>query len=281
MAPRPRALVGTLAGRRPYAPSGCRPGTWPGSGRRPTPPSRPGCGPGPPSSGSAFALNGAEMVGMLAILLAGFLLVRSDAITLGAATAAAFYFTRLFSPLMIMLYLLDEAQSAGAALARLVGVADLPAPPAARRPRVRHGTPRSPRRGPVRLRRRPRGAARHRPRPGARASGSPWSARPVPARPRSAPWSPVSASPRQGEVRIGGVPLAELADLRRHVVLVTQEVHVFAGTVADNLRLARPEADDAELRAALDHRRGGPEPGRRGRSTAPTSSAPPTPSSSR
>ena len=45
-------------------------------------------------------LNGAEMVGVLSILVAGFFLVRSDAITLGAATAAAFYFTRLFSPLM-------------------------------------------------------------------------------------------------------------------------------------------------------------------------------------
>ena len=71
-------------------------------------------------------LNGAEMVGVLAILVTGFLLVRADAVTLGAATAAAFYFTRLFSPLMGMLYLLDEAQSAGAALARLVGV-DRPA----------------------------------------------------------------------------------------------------------------------------------------------------------
>ena len=46
-------------------------------------------------------LNGAEMVGVLSILLAGFLLVRSEAITLGAATAAALYFTRLFSPLMM------------------------------------------------------------------------------------------------------------------------------------------------------------------------------------
>ena len=36
------------------------------------------------------------------------------------------------------------------------------------------------------------------------------------------------------------------------MALVTQEVHVFAGTVADNLRLARPDATDAELRAALD-----------------------------
>jgi len=35
-------------------------------------------------------------------------------------------------------------------------------------------------------------------------------------------------------------------------VLVTQEVHVFAGTLAEDLRLAAPEATDAELRAALD-----------------------------
>ena len=81
-------------------------------------------------------LNGAEMVGVLSILVTGFFLVRSEAITLGAATAAAFYFTRLFSPLMTMLYLLDEAQSAGAALARLIGVTDLPGP-GPRRRRVR------------------------------------------------------------------------------------------------------------------------------------------------
>ena len=35
----------------------------------------------------------------------------------------------------------------------------------------------------------------------------------------------------------------DLAEIRRHVVLVTQEVHVFAGTVADNLRLGPPGGD--------------------------------------
>lgn len=57
--------------------------------------------------------------------------------------------------------------------------------------------------------------------------------------------------PTAGTVEIGGVGLDEIADLRRHVALVTQEVHVFAGTVADNLRLARPGATDDELTAAL------------------------------
>jgi ATP-binding cassette subfamily C protein len=36
------------------------------------------------------------------------------------------------------------------------------------------------------------------------------------------------------------------------VALVTQEVHVFAGPLADDLRLARPAATEADLRAALD-----------------------------
>ena len=36
------------------------------------------------------------------------------------------------------------------------------------------------------------------------------------------------------------------------MVLVTQEVHVFAGSVADNLRLARPDADDQLLQFALN-----------------------------
>jgi ATP-binding cassette, subfamily C, bacterial len=34
--------------------------------------------------------------------------------------------------------------------------------------------------------------------------------------------------------------------------LVTQEVHVFAGTLADDLRLARPDAEDDDLLTALD-----------------------------
>ncbi len=81
-------------------------------------------------------MNGAELVGVLAILVTGFWLVRADAVTVGAATAAALYFLRLFDPIGILLYLLDEAQSAGAALARLVGVADMPAPAAPAAPRI-------------------------------------------------------------------------------------------------------------------------------------------------
>jgi ABC-type multidrug transport system fused ATPase/permease subunit len=60
--------------------------------------------------------------------------------------------------------------------------------------------------------------------------------------------------PRTGRVEVGGVRLVDLPldDLRGHVALVTQEHHVFVGTLADNLRLARPGASVAELREALE-----------------------------
>ena len=60
--------------------------------------------------------------------------------------------------------------------------------------------------------------------------------------------------PRTGAVTVGGVPLVDLPldELRREVVLVTQEHHVFVGTIAQNLLLARPEATESDLRNALD-----------------------------
>ena len=61
-------------------------------------------------------------------------------------------------------------------------------------------------------------------------------------------------APRTGSVTVGGVGLTELPldDLRGHVALVTQEHHVFVGTLRENLALAKPDADDDEIRSALD-----------------------------
>jgi ABC-type multidrug transport system fused ATPase/permease subunit len=59
--------------------------------------------------------------------------------------------------------------------------------------------------------------------------------------------------PREGLVEVGGVRLVDLPldTLRREVALVTQEQHVFVGTIAENLRLARPESTDEQLVESL------------------------------
>ena len=58
---------------------------------------------------------------------------------------------------------------------------------------------------------------------------------------------------RSGTVALGGVPLAALAadDVRRRVGLVDDDPHLFATTLAENVRLARPGASDHEVEAAL------------------------------
>jgi ATP-binding cassette, subfamily B, bacterial len=58
--------------------------------------------------------------------------------------------------------------------------------------------------------------------------------------------------PTFGSVTLDGTDLRNLAqsDLRRYVVMVTQENFMFGGTVADNIRFGRPDADDHEIHAA-------------------------------
>ncbi|MFE5570512.1 ABC transporter ATP-binding protein [Amycolatopsis japonica] len=198
-------------------------------------------------------LNLAEFIGLSAVLAAGFLLVGADAVTVGAATAAALYFHSLFGPINTALALVDDAQAAAASLARLIGVADLPAPREPERPA------------------RPVDAS-------VKAAGISHSyvdGHPV-LRDVDLDLSPgervalVGASgagkttlakliagihtPAAGTISVGGVPLDELGPsaTRRAVALISQEVHVFAGSLADDLRLARPDASDADLVAALE-----------------------------
>ena len=59
---------------------------------------------------------------------------------------------------------------------------------------------------------------------------------------------------RSGSVTLGRVPLLDLPleRPRTEVSPVTQEHHVFMGTVADNLRRAHPAATDAQVHAALE-----------------------------
>ncbi|MGH3885889.1 MAG: ABC transporter ATP-binding protein [Pseudonocardiaceae bacterium] len=198
-------------------------------------------------------LNLAEFIGLSAVLVTGFLLVGNGSVTIGTVTAAALYFHRLFDPINAALSLIDDAQAATASMARLVGVADLPV-------RGEPPQPAAPLDASVKV-----AQLHHAYLPGH------WVLRDV-----DLDVGPterialVGASgagkstlakliagihrPTGGSISIGGVDLDELgpAGARRAVALITQEVHVFAGPLVDDLRLARPEASDDELRAALD-----------------------------
>ncbi|MGI5254700.1 ABC transporter ATP-binding protein [Actinacidiphila glaucinigra] len=196
-------------------------------------------------------LHVAEYTGLAAVLVTGFLLVRGGSASIGTATAAALYFHSLFGPVNTALVLLDDAQSATAALARLVGVVDEPAPAAAEDARQRdvpgvpgvtvegvgHAyVPGRPVLSDVDLVLRPKEKVAL---VGASGAGKTTLAKIVVGIHR----------PSSGRVEVGG---GEPAETGRTVALVTQEVHVFSGPLADDLRLARPDATDEELREALE-----------------------------
>ncbi|MEV4171031.1 ABC transporter ATP-binding protein [Nonomuraea sp. NPDC049709] len=186
------------------------------------------------------------------LLLGGALMTRQPgAVTLGTVVAAALYLRRLEQPLNTVLQQLERLQSSIASFSRVEGLATAPLStpaaspePAGDRlevrgvrfaydggPDVLHGVDLCVRPGERLAIVGPSGAGKTT--LGRLLAG-------------------VDA-PRTGSVTVGGVPVAGLDPdrLRERVVLVTQEHHVFLGTVRDNLRIAAPSATDADLRAAL------------------------------
>lgn len=61
-------------------------------------------------------------------------------------------------------------------------------------------------------------------------------------------------TPSRGDIRLGNTAVSNLSDARRAALLgmVSQEVFIFQGTLADNLRLVAPEASDAQLWQVLE-----------------------------
>jgi ATP-binding cassette subfamily C protein len=199
-----------------------------------------------PSVESAYVLPLAVVVGL------GGWLVADGRISIAAFTAAVLYTQMLIEPVDLVLMWFDELQVGQASLARLLGVAEVTAPPTdpEARPRDEHLDAHDVHFG-YRddqdvLRGIDLGVV-----PGERLAvvGPSGAGKSTMAR-LLAGIHPA----RSGQVRLGGadISLMPAERIRRHVVLVTQEHHVFVGPLRDNLLLANPEAADDDLWRALD-----------------------------
>ncbi|WUJ72726.1 ABC transporter ATP-binding protein/permease [Kribbella soli] len=192
------------------------------------------------------------LVPVVGTLLFGGWLHLNGHVSLGAVTAAVLYVNQLIDPVDRLLSWLDELQSGGAAFARLLGISDVPddRTPSGQKPSselveardvrfsyvdgrdVLHGVDLTIQPGERIAMVGPSGAG------------------------KSTLGRLVAGihPPRTGSVTVGGVGMTELPldELRKQVALVTQEHHVFVGTLRDNLSMARPSATDAELLEALE-----------------------------
>ncbi|MFJ4667654.1 ABC transporter ATP-binding protein [Kitasatospora purpeofusca] len=207
---------------------------------------------------------------VVATLLIGGLLYLDGRVSLAAVTAATLYVQQIIGPVDRLLYWMDELQLGGASLARILGVhgpaseaGGVTASGASGAAAAAPGGPGGPG-GP--------GAGKdivlkgvsHAYREGRNVLHSVDLT--IRAGERIAVVGPSGAgkstlagllaglhTPTAGSITIGGTATASfpVAELRRQVALVTQEHHVFRGTLRDNLLIARPDAGDHELERAL------------------------------
>ncbi|MEV8602905.1 ABC transporter ATP-binding protein [Streptomyces griseoviridis] len=191
------------------------------------------------------------LVPVAAVLLLGGVLHARGTLSVGEVVAAALYQQRLAGPLDEVLMRIEQLQSSGASFARVEGLA--------RAPRAVPDGSAEPVDGRVDV----SGVRYSYERGGEVLRGVDLTVRPgerlAVVGPSGAGKTTLSRllagveAPTVGTVTVGGVPVVALGPerLRRQVVLVTQEHHVFLGSVRDNLLIAEPDADEAELWAAL------------------------------
>lgn len=197
-------------------------------------------------------LTGIELVLLASGLAVSFWVVQANALTVGAVTAAMLLLIRLRGPLMGLMRVLDTVQSGYASLARIVGVVIDPPEPV-----PDSGAPRGD--GSVDMRD-----------ISFRYDDNSWAVEGLnlaitPGETvalvgaSGAGKSTVAALlaglrvPDQGTVLVDGVEVALLSDAERiqRLALVSQEVHVFSGSLREDLALAAPQATDAEMVQAL------------------------------
>ncbi len=191
------------------------------------------------------------VVPLVLTILIGGLLHMNGHLSVGAVTACALYAQQLIVPVDTLLSWMDEVQVASASLSRVLGVHEVePARTTTDVPRdqqvVAHDLHYAYDHGRDVLR-----GVDLSPVPGARVAV---------VGPSGAGKSTLALllagvyAPRAGRATVGGVDahLLPPTRLRREIALVTQEHHLFAASIRDNLALVAPGATDAELYAALD-----------------------------
>nr|MDT0657331.1 ABC transporter ATP-binding protein [Micromonospora sp. DSM 115978] len=185
-------------------------------------------------------LNLGECLSLSAVLVVGYVLIEHGASTVGGATTAMLLVLRLLGPVNQLLFVIDTLQSALASLSRMIGVVTIPEEASGPAATTEAGT--AVRLSDVTFRYDdgPRvldditldlAAGQHVAVVGASGAGKTTLAA-------------VIAGIRQPDIGTVARP--------RRIAVITQEVHVFVGTVRENLTLAAPGATDRDIRAALD-----------------------------
>jgi ATP-binding cassette, subfamily B, bacterial len=198
----------------------------------------------------------AQIVITVSVLLTGGLLYQRELVTTGVIAAFILYAYSLIDPILILGDWLDELQSGRAALTKIVALLETPVAV-----RERADAVDLPEGGALEARSVQFGyvadlpvlhdidlrveTGEHLALVGATGAGKSTLAKLL-----ARLYDPVV-----GEVRYEGVDLrdARLDNLRRTIALVPQEGHLFSGTILDNIRLARPEATEEDVAAALEH----------------------------
>ena len=196
----------------------------------------------------------AQASALIVVLLAAASMYRRGEISIGTITAFVLYLIQLFDPIGRFTEWLGEFRQGLAALAKIVGLLEVPTAI-----EERPGAVALPGEGVLALRDVTFGYAKGRPvvreltlelhhgehvvLVGATGAGKSTVAKLLTRQ----------YDPQEGHIELGGVDLrdATLESLHRRIVLLPQEGHLFSGTIADNVRLAHPDATDEEVRSAL------------------------------
>ena len=196
----------------------------------------------------------AQASALIVVLLTAASMYRNGEISIGTITAFVLYLIQLFDPIGRFTEWLGDFRQGLAALSKIVGLLEVPSPI-----EERPGAVELPRQGVLALRGVTFGYGDRRAvvrsltiefAPGEHVAlvGATGAGKSTVAKLLTRQYDP-----RQGTISLGGVDLraATLESLHRRIVLLPQEGHLFTGTIADNVRLAHPDAGDDDVRGAL------------------------------